>query len=340
MWLLNEMHGKRILLLGTVLVLAALGYMVTTQYYQSTPIADKSNPEELFDRINNDDPDVYEPAVLELAERGSEALIAVIPRLKDDNQFGKVIAVLEQHDISKLIPIEKPVVKANQGGEKKVLIVTGHEYPGHLWQRTAPALVDILAEDARLEVSYVEDPRILAQPELNNYDVIFLNYQNHQVPAPQGALNNLKQVIKGGKGLVLFHFASGAFIDWETRQLNTEFAEIAGRAWNPDLPGHDPRGPFKVRITDTEHPITKGLSDFETIDELYTCLDGTVPIQVLAKATSIMDNEDHPMAFVHKAGNGRVFHSPLGHDLEALNDPVKELYRRGTQWAAKLEVDD
>lgn len=331
------MYAKGILL-GTV-----LGFMVLSQAHQSvmlasSPTTNKSEPIELLKRINNDDPDVYEPAVLELAERGSKALVAAVPRLKDNNQFGKVIAVLEQYNISDLIPIEKPVIKANEGGEKKVLLVTGHDWPGHLWQLTAPVLVDILAEDARLEVSYVEDPRILAQPVLNDYDVIFLNYQNHRVPAPQGALKNLKQVIEGGKGLVLFHFASGAFIDWQTMQLNTDFADLAGRAWNPDLPGHDPRGPFKVRIDDPVHPITKGFPDFETEDELYTCLDGAASIQVLAKATSIMDNEDHPMAFVHKAGNGRIFHSPLGHDLKALNDPVRELYRRGTLWAARLEV--
>jgi len=330
------MYEKRIVLGAFLIFLAALGYMVLS--LASSPISDKSDPDELFDRINNDDPVVYKPAVLELAEQGSEALVTAVPRLKDDNQFGKVIAVLEEHDISDLIPIEKPVVKANQGGEKKVLLVTGHEWPGHLWQLNAPVLTDALAEDVRLEVSYVEDPRILAQPLLNKYDVIFLHYQNHQVPTPQGALENLKQVIEGGKGLVLFHFASGAFIDWETQKLNTEFAKVAGRAWNPDLPGHDPRGPFKVRITDQEHPITKGLSDFETVDELYTCLDGTAPIQVLAEATSIMDNEDHPMAFVYKAGKGRVFHSPLGHDLEALNEHTRELYRRGTLWAARLKV--
>jgi type 1 glutamine amidotransferase len=44
------------------------------------------------------------------------------------------------------------------------------------------------------------------------------------------------------------------------------------------------------------------------------------------------------MAFVFTYGRGRVFHSVLGHDVKALeNPPVAELYRRGTAWAAGLE---
>jgi type 1 glutamine amidotransferase/HEAT repeat protein len=232
---------------------------------------------------------------------------------------------------------EPPVVKANAGASKKVLLVTGLEYPGHPWRQTAPALAEALAQDKRLEVSLTEDPRTLAQPTLNTYDVIVLNYQNHEVPAPEGALASLKQAVEGGKGLVLFHFACGAFIDWPTKTVAADFGVIAGRVWNPKLRGHDPRGPFRVRITDTTHPITKGFSDFDTEDELYTCLDGDAPIQVLATATSKVDHKEYPMAFTLTPGKGRTFHCVLGHDLKALNPAVNALYRRGTVWAAGLE---
>lgn len=292
--------------------------------------------QDLLLAINSNDPVIYEPAILTLAKAGEPALVQATPYLKQNNDFGKTIAVLEHHGLSELLPLEWPVIKANEGAEKRVLLVTGHEYPGHLWQETAPALAGILARDNRLEVSYTEDPRILAQPMLDAYDAIFLNYQNHQVPAPQGAFEQLRTVVEGGKGLVLFHFASGAFIDWETGLLNSDYADLAGRAWNPHLPGHDPRGPFRVHLSDTRHPITHGITDFDTDDELYTCLDGSAEITVLAQATSILDGQDHPMAFVHTPGKGRVFHSPLGHDLKALNDQVARLYLHGTLWAAGL----
>jgi len=264
-------------------------------------------------------------------------LKSAVPALKKDNQFGKVISVLEEQKLIDLIPVEEPRIEANRGGEKKILLVTGNEYPGHPWQETAPALADFLAKDTRLEVSYVEDPRILAQPVLGKYDVIILNYQNHKVPPPQGASENLKKVVKGGKGLVLMHFACGAFIDWETRTVDKDFAEIAGRVWNPELRGHDPRGVFHVNIIDNEHQVTKGLADFDTDDELYTCLDGTAPIHVLAKAKSKVDGKDYPMAFVLTPGKGRTFHCVLGHDLKALNNEVGKLFRQGTLWASGFE---
>ncbi|MCX7886950.1 MAG: ThuA domain-containing protein [Verrucomicrobiae bacterium] len=223
------------------------------------------------------------------------------------------------------------------GSEKQVVIVTGLEYPGHRWQETAPLLKAAIEQDTRLKVTVVETPEFLASSKLAGFDVIVLHYQNHRVQAPEGALANLKRVVEGGKGLVLVHFACGAFVDWKTKTVPREFLEIAGRVWNPKLRAHDPRGTFTVRIADAEHPITRGLSDFVTDDELYTCLDGDVPIHVLAVATSKVDNRVYPMAFVLRPGRGRTFHCALGHDLKAFNAHTKTLYRRGTAWAAGLE---
>jgi type 1 glutamine amidotransferase/HEAT repeat protein len=230
---------------------------------------------------------------------------------------------------------QKPVVKANAGAPKKVLIVTGMEM--HNWRETTPLLTEAIAEDKRLEVSVSEDPRTLASPELGKYDVIVLHYQNNKVEVPEGALANLKRAVEGGKGLVLVHFASGAFIDWPTMTVAADFGVIAGRVWNPKLRGHDPRGPFKVLITDASHSITKGLADFDTDDELYTCLDGAAPIQVLATAASKVDQKQYPMVFVLTPGKGRTFHCALGHSAKALGSAVGTLYRRGTAWAAGLE---
>lgn len=246
-----------------------------------------------------------------------------------------ILPVLQGQEVHAAVP--PPVVKANAGAPKKALLVTGLEYPGHPWRLTAPALAGILAQDKRLEVSLTEDPRTLAQKTLDAYDVIVLNYQNHEVLAPEGALANLKRAVEGGKGLVLFHFACGAFIDWPTKTVASDFGAIAGRVWNPKLRGHDPRGPFRVRISDQTHPITKGLADFDTEDELYTCLDGAAPVQVLATATSKVDQKEYPMAFVLTPGKGRTFHCVLGHDVKALNEAAGALYRRGTAWAAGLE---
>jgi type 1 glutamine amidotransferase/HEAT repeat protein len=220
-------------------------------------------------------------------------------------------------------------VRANAGASTKVLIVTGHDYPGHLWRETTPVLTAHLAQDPRLEISVTEDARFLGAPTLTNYACIVLHYMNWQDPGPGAAAQeNLRRTLEAGTGLVLVHFACGAFQGWP------EFVKMAGRVWDPKLRGHDPYGLFTVRIVDATHPVTKGLRDFTTTDELYTCLAGDTPVHLLCDAVSKVDQKPYPMAFVLEYGKGRVFLSTLGHDVKAFNDAAGQLYRRATAWAA------
>jgi type 1 glutamine amidotransferase len=214
----------------------------------------------------------------------------------------------------------------------QVLIVTGNDYPGHVWQETTPAVRQILEQDPRMVVRVIEDPEFLASPALDHYDVIVLHYMNWESPDPSpGASQRLQQFVQEGKGLVLLHFACGAWADWP------EFPNLAGRVWDK-VNSHDPRGPFRVDVVHPEHPITRGMNSFETDDELYTGLTGQRPVTMLATSRAKTTGQDHPMAFVFDYGQGRVFHTPLGHDVKAFTLPgPAELIRRGTAWAAGRE---
>lgn len=218
----------------------------------------------------------------------------------------------------------------------RVLIVTGIDYPGHLWRQTAPALAEALCQDARLEVFTAEDPALLDSAAIRKYDALVLHFQNWEQPGPgEAARKNLQEFVASGKGVVLVHFACGAWYgEWP------EFAKIAGRVWagpGPNVRQHDPFGPFDVEVSKPDHPITRGLGNFQIRDELYTCLIGDHPIEVLAQAKSKVDGKYYPMAFVSQYGKGRTFHSPLGHDAAALKTPgAQELFRRGCAWAAGL----
>lgn len=216
----------------------------------------------------------------------------------------------------------------------RILLVTGIDYPGHLWKQTAPALRDLLQKDSRLTVRVVEDPHFLDSWAITNYDAIVLHWKNWEVPGPgQAARENLKRFVENGGGLMLTHFACGAWYgEWP------EFKNLAGRAWfGQEGRQHDPRGKFTIAIVDQAHPVTRGLASFQTDDELYTCLTGDAPIHVLAQARSKVDGKEYPMAFVLNYGKGRVFHTTLGHDVTALtNNAVPELLRRGCAWAAGL----
>lgn len=217
----------------------------------------------------------------------------------------------------------------------RVLLVTGIDYPGHPWQETAPVLKAILEQDRRLSVRVVEDPGFLDSAALTNYAAIILHFMDWEVAGPgDAARENLRRFVAGGKGLMLTHFACGA---WDNGEW-PEFVRLAGRVWDPKLRGHDPHGTFAVTIADSAHPITKGMAAFETLDELYTCLAGDIPVHVVAKAVSKVDGRDYPMGFVLEYGKGRVFHTPLGHDARAYSSPgVQEFMRRGCAWVAGIK---
>ena len=229
------------------------------------------------------------------------------------------------------MPQVKPSTKTTKASTR-ILIVTGIDYPGHKWRKTTPVLTEAIEKDPRLAVDVVEDPNFLASPRIHEYAAIVHHWMNWKTPAPgPAARENFRKFVNGGGGLVVVHFGCGAFQDWP------EFVKIAGRVWDPKLRGHDPHGPFRVEIADLGHPITRGMKPFDTDDELYTCLAGEVPIDVLATARSKVDKKVYPIAFVLTCGKGRVFHSVLGHDVKALaSPPVGELFRRASAWAAGL----
>ena len=219
--------------------------------------------------------------------------------------------------------------RAEKPDRIRVLLVTGVDHPAHRWKETAPAVRDVLQQDKRFEVRIVEDPGQLATTAVFDYDVVLLHFKNYK-PLARGdqAKANLVRFVNQGKGLVLLHFASGAFEDWP------QFADLAGMVW--DRKGsHDPRGPFAVRIVGADHPITKGMESFQADDELYTCLAGDRQVDLLAVAQSKVTGRDHPMAFAFARGKGRVFHTTLGHDAKAIRVPgTARLIRRGCAWAA------
>jgi type 1 glutamine amidotransferase/HEAT repeat protein len=233
---------------------------------------------------------------------------------------------------------ENPEVRANAGAPKKILILTGMEHHNN-WKQITPILVEAFAKDKRLEVSVSEQPALMTKADvLSKYDGYVMLYNNSdKKPSPEGALENLKKAVEGGKGLVLVHFSSGAFHDWTSNTGSQVFAEIAGRVWNPKFRGHDRQGTFTVNIVDKDHFITKGMSDYAQTDELYTCLDGTVPIHVVASAVSNVDQKVYPLAFVLNPGKGRTFHCALGHCPKAFNEPTLELFKRGVQWSIGMD---
>ncbi|MCS6777242.1 MAG: ThuA domain-containing protein [Chloroherpetonaceae bacterium] len=217
----------------------------------------------------------------------------------------------------------------------RVLLLTGHHHPAHDWQATTEALREILARDPRFAIRAVHDPESLATERLSRYHLLLINYCNWERPglSPK-ARRQLLHYVRNGGGLVLIHFANGAWQDWP------EYAgRLARRVWRDPISQHDPYGTFRVRVADTEHLLTRGLSDFDITDELYCRQQGALPVAPLLTAHSRVTGQEEPLAFVYTEGRGRIFQTLLGHDASALRTPVHaELIRRACAWVARREV--
>jgi len=217
-------------------------------------------------------------------------------------------------------------------GEKpiRVLIVTGVDYPGHPWRELALQLRKALGASDKIDVRLADDVEVLGTDLIFDYDVLMLNFKNYDpLKREKVAQVNLLRFIREGGGLMFFHFTCGAFENWP------EFGQIAGRVWNPELRAHDPHGQFTVQITKKEHPIMQGLSDFQILDELYTCTDAKREVEVLAEAKSVVDGKMYPMAFVFEEGRGRGFHTLLGHDERSFHSPeLTKMLQNAAIWCA------
>lgn len=227
-------------------------------------------------------------------------------------------------------------LNAAEAKKIKVLLITGDDVSVHNWREVSAATREALNESGKFDVKICEDPAILESASaLKRYDVIYMAMYNASTPTlSEVAKNNLVDFIKGGKGFVVSHLSSASFKEWD------EFKKVCGRYWVMGKSGHGPRSVFKAKIANADHPITKGMTDFDQDDELYAKLQGDAPITVLVTADSDWSKQTEPLAFTLQYGQGRVFHHTFGHDGKAVNNPsVKKLIVRGTEWAARGSVE-
>ena len=235
-------------------------------------------------------------------------------------------------------------VAADDPRPVKLLIITGDEVGAHDWKATTQAMRDFLSAQGRINVEVTETPaKDLTDENLSKYDAFLLNYRETKpTDATRWTDANkaaLLKAVKGGKGLVVHHFASSGFMDWP------EFETLIGGGWRKQG-FHGPKLEFRVKAADIKHPISAGLArSFDhPIDELYSN-SKMVPGNVVL-ATAYCDpskpkgtGKDEPVIWVNQYGGGRVFHNVLGHDTVALADPVlQEWMRRGVEWAATGDV--
>jgi type 1 glutamine amidotransferase len=235
----------------------------------------------------------------------------------------------------------------------QALIVTGQNTAGHDWRGTTPVLRKLLEDTGRFEVRVMEEFRGAGPETLAPYDVILISYYDARKPElrwGERAETALQNAVRGGKGLVIFHFATAAFDGW------TEYEKMCGGNWRPNFGHHSARHDYTVTIRDREHPITRGLpaTFVQVNDELYANLKWQAEGTYHVLATAWDDHSlykagekqpipgaglDQPSLWTLDYGKGRVFVTALGHDPDAMKSTgFIVTLTRGTEWAATGNV--
>ena len=218
----------------------------------------------------------------------------------------------------------------------RALLITGDDVSAHPWREISETTREVLSASGKFDVRVCEDPLILdSETALKAYDVIVFTIYSQRVPViPEQAQQNLLNFVKNGKGFFVQHLASASFPKWD------EFGKLCGRKWVMGSSGHGPRSVFEAKVVDKEHPITTGLADFKTDDELYAKLQGAGDIHVLVQADSDWSKKTEPLVFTLNYGKGRTVFNAFGHDRKALMTPsVQKIIARGVEWAATGKVE-
>lgn len=171
-----------------------------------------------------------------------------------------------------------------------------------------------------------------------DYDVIAL-YDMWQKISDEAKADFVAR-LKEGKGLLALHHSIANYQAWpeyETiiggryylQKTMVKGVEKAISTWQHDVD-------FKVQVADAQHPITRGLKDFQIHDETYGGFDTSPNAHVLLTTQEPTSGKN--LAWTKTYEGARVATIVLGHDHQAWENPnYRQLMLQALRWAAGRE---
>ena len=241
----------------------------------------------------------------------------------------------------------------------RILIVDGMN--NHDWAAGTRYIQSILEGTGRFKVDVCTYPQ---KPSFKGYAAVVNNFNGGHLATGTRWARDVEQelvaYVRNGGGLVIFHAANNAFLEWP------EYNDMIGLGWRDKSfgrgiaigrggevvpvakgeglgPGHGPRQDFRVFVREPRHPITQGLPAhwLHRFEQLTHGQHGSAEgLDVLTYAYSEVSRQGEPMDWVRNYGKGRVYTTMLGHTWKNEPNPNLEdvyfqaLVARGVEWAA------
>jgi hypothetical protein len=210
---------------------------------------------------------------------------------------------------------------------KTAVITGGHSYDVPGFHRLFCSL-----QGMDVYIQHMDDFTSSSQEVRDGYDVLVFYTMFSDEPVNDGAwyqgaaYSVLDDLGSSPQGIVLLHHSLVAYPKWPRWSELVGIENRVNRKFLFDQFIH-------VKVTQRNHPITRGLIDWEMVDETYLVDDA-------GEGNDILLTIDHPesmhtIAWTRQYRQSRVFCCQLGHDDQAWNHPnFRRILRRGLQWTA------
>lgn len=213
----------------------------------------------------------------------------------------------------------------------KVLVITGgHGFEHASFYNVFNAIQDI-AYDTLVQPQANE---LIASSNVNQYDVLVFYdlVDSLTLPQQRAYINLLNQ----GKAMIFLHHSLVSYQNWP------EFIKIVGGQYRTSpvvVNGDTLRANYEhdvtipVKVEDKQHPVTRGITDFEIVDEVYGGVEILPTVKPLLGTTQ--SKSMRYVAWINHYGNSDVLYIQLGHGPTAYsNANYQKLIQQAIEWSA------
>jgi type 1 glutamine amidotransferase len=211
-----------------------------------------------------------------------------------------------------------------------LLIVGGHAFEREPFLDLFRAFADVTV------VEYPEAEAVFGQGASDAFDAfVFFDHNRRMGP---DARRDLVARLRGGQGCLFLHHAIYNHPDWP------EFKRILGGFWNaseftvdgerygPSQYAYDQE--IRVRVVDGDHPVTRGVADFDLVAETYRDFYVSGAVQPLL--TTDHPSADRVLGWAHRYERARIVYLQPGHAPDVYgNASYRRLVEQAVRWVAE-----